>query len=168
MKKRELAAWVGIAALGVFVLTVCGVVGWALVPRERRLSLGPRSSFPIDRPEYRALDTQVHVFVVNLHGELIAWDASAAVDRPCSLIKWVPANHRFEDPCTAGKWCLDGTVADSRIAPGSAIRRLDRYRLEVDEAGNVWLYPDQKTLGTPVATATPLPRRDIVAATPCD
>jgi hypothetical protein len=153
VKRRELAAWVGLAALGVFLMALCAVVGWSMLPREQLLPLGPQTNFPIDEPEYRAVDTQIHIFVINLHGELIAWDASAAVDQPCSLIKWVPTNNRFEDPCTAGKWCLDGAVADSWISPGSAIRTLDRFRLEVDRDGNVWLNPDQKIQGQPVPTA---------------
>src|SRR5258707_13830824 len=103
MKKRELARWVGLAALGVFLVALCGFVGWSLLPRERLLPLGPQSGFPTDRPEYRALDPGIYIFVVNLRGELFAWDSNAPVAQPSSCIRRVPTNFRFEDPPTAGK-----------------------------------------------------------------
>src|SRR5258707_4782201 len=98
MKKRELARWVGLAALGVFLVALCGFVGWSLLPRERLLPLGPQSGFPTDRPEYRALDPGIYIFVVNLRGELFAWDANAPVDQPFSRISWGPTTFRVDDP----------------------------------------------------------------------
>ena len=156
MRKRELASWVGLAALGVFLIALCAVVGWSILPRERRLPLGTQAEFPVDKPQARALDPGIHVFVVNLHGQLIAWDSKAPVTKGtrCNY-KWVPTNHRFEDPCSGNKWCLDGTVADDRYGP---VRTLDQYRVEVDSNGNVWLHPDQIVLGTPAPENTPGPR----------
>ena len=151
MKKRELASWVGLAALGVFLIAVCGVVGWAIMPRERRLLLGAQAEFAVDKPQARALDPGIHLFVVNLRGQVIAWDAKAPVTKGtrCNY-KWVPTNNRFEDPCSGSKWCLDGTVADDRYGP---VRTLDQYRIKVDGSGNVWLYPGQKIQGQLVPTA---------------
>jgi hypothetical protein len=155
MKKRELAGWIGLAALGVFLIALCAVVGWSLMPRERRLPLGSQVEFPVDEPQARALDPGIYVFIVNLRGELIAWDANAPVTKGIRcLYKWVPTNHDFEDPCSGNKWCLDGTVADVRYGP---VRTLDHYRLEVDSNGNVSLYPDRKILGTPAPENTPGP-----------
>ena len=151
MKRRELASWIGLATLAVAMLAVCGVVGWSLLPRERRLSLGPQTSFPTDQPKFLALDPSIYIFVVNLDGELVAWNAVAPTEGGYHY-KWVPTNHRFEDPASGDKWCLDGTVVDQRFTPA---RTLDQYRLEVDQAGNVWLYPNQKILGTPAADAEP-------------
>jgi hypothetical protein len=152
MKRRELAGWIGLATLGVALLALCAVVGWSLLPRERLLPLGLESSFPLDQPQPRALERGIRVFVVNLNGQLIAWDAQAPVSRGTRCFyKWVPTNHRFEDPCSGSKWCLDGTVADDRYGP---VRTLDQFRLTVDRAGNVWLDPDKKLLGTPAVENT--------------
>jgi hypothetical protein len=155
LNRRELAGWIGLATLAIAVMAACAVVGWSLLPRERRLALGAQSLFPVDRPETRAVDPGIHVFVVNLRGQLFAWDMNAPVEKGTRCFyKWVPTNHRFEDPCSGDKWCLDGTVADDRNGPA---RTLDSYRLTVDANGIVWLYPDQLILGTPAPANTPGP-----------
>ena len=54
MKRRELAGWIGLATLGVAMIALCAVVGWPLVPRERRLPLGTPA--PENTPAPRIVD----------------------------------------------------------------------------------------------------------------
>jgi hypothetical protein len=75
--------------------------------------------------------------------------ATLATGTRC-LIRWVPINNRFEDPCSGNKWCLDGTIADNR---NGAERMLDRYRVDMD--GTVWLRPEQLATGMPMMTDVP-------------
>ena len=145
MKTRELAGWMWIAALCGTMTAIGAAVFWAAIPRERVIPLGYKSDFPIGQPVYRALDPDIVIYLVNLDGQLIAWDGHPPLAQPCSLIKWVPTTNRFEDPCSGDKWCLDGTIADSRYA---VARTLDRYLLEVDHNNRVWLHTSQKIRGT--------------------
>ena len=147
MKRREFLSCLGLGVLAATIIAFCVVVFYAVLPRETRLPLGPQTAFLPDQPVHLALDSRTDVFVVNLDGQLIAWDANSPVTgfTRC-YYKWVPTNHRFEDPCSGDKWCLDGAVADNRITPA---RTLDRYKLDVDGDGSVWLHPDQIISGTP-------------------
>jgi hypothetical protein len=140
---------IGYLWLGTIGLTIClgfGLLVWFAQPQEPVILLGRLNDFQPNQPTYQALSTELAVYVVNLDGQLLAWDAWPALPKRCSQMAWVPFNHRFEDPCSGAKWCLDGTIADPRF---DQVRSLDHYKVEITNAGEVWLYPAQKIEGTP-------------------
>ena len=148
LTRRERLAYVFLAALAASALLICAGLGWAAVPRERRVRLGTVEEFPEGKPAHFALAEYPPVYGVRLAGTPVAWDARAPVEgrsTRCRFV-WVPTNNRFEDPCSGNKWCLDGTIADNRYGPS---RTLDRYALIVDPDGQVWLRPDRVVLGSP-------------------
>ena len=146
---RTVLPWFWLSVALAAAVLICAALVWAAVPRQPRLALGPLRDLPTHQPEYRPLADNVAVYAVNLDGTPVAWDARAPVTGNRCRYRWVPTNNRFEDPCSGNKWCLDGTVADDRYGP---VRTLDRYEVEVDRDGQVWLRPGRQATGTP---ATP-------------
>jgi hypothetical protein len=142
---RESLGCLWLATIGLTVCLGFGLFVWFVQPQEPVILLGQLNDFQPNQPVYQALSTDLAVYVVNLDGQLLAWDAWPALPKRCSRIEWVPFNHRFEDPCSAGKWCLDDTIADPRL---DQVRSLDRYEVKITNAGEVWLYPVQKIEGT--------------------
>lgn len=136
-----------LATLAVAACAVCAVSVWFALPREPVIYLGQLEDFPPNQPVHRVLDADLAVYVVNLEGQLIAWDTQPALPRVCSRIKWITASNRFEDPCSGAKWCLDGTIADTRFVD---VRSLDRYALEVTGDGAVYLHRFEKIAGSPL------------------
>jgi|DewCreStandDraft_5_1066085.scaffolds.fasta_scaffold00322_28 hypothetical protein len=149
MNRQEALACSCLAGM---ILALCALVAvslWFALPREEVFSLGRVTDFPPGAPQYRVLRSDLAVYVVNLNGQLLAWDAQATAQYPYSCrIKWVALNNRFEDPCSGAKWCADGALADLRFA-GYA-RSLDLYPLEITVEGEVLLHPFRKVPGTPL------------------
>ena len=144
-KGREIIGWIGLVTVCLTALVMCAALTWAAIPRERGLELGSVSDLPTGQPEHRALAIGT-IYLVNLNGTPIAWEARAPVEGTRCIIRWVPTTTRFEDPCSGNKWCLDGTMADNTYG---ADRTLDRYVLEVDADGTVWLQPLKQATGVP-------------------
>lgn len=138
-----------LAALAVAAGLLCAGAFWFALPREAAIRLGHISDFAPGPPHYRALRSDLAVFLVNRNGQLIAWDARPRVAGMCR-IRWVGINNRFEDPCTGAKWCIDGSIADDRFG---ARQTLGQYTLEIEEGGEVFLHPSQKISGRPVSNA---------------
>jgi len=62
-------------------------------------------------------------------------------------MQWEKPNYRFVDPCSGGKWCKDGRIADVRFQDA---KTLTRYELEVNASG-VYLDPLRRVEGEPLA-----------------
>jgi nitrite reductase/ring-hydroxylating ferredoxin subunit len=65
------------------------------------------------------------LFLVNTGSELIAFKPYTPHDTRC-ILPWSSLTGRFEDPCTASKFRLDGTCIE-----GPATRNMDRYPVKI-------------------------------------
>lgn len=149
MGRKEGMACSCLASIGLAVCVLAAFSLWFALPREEVFLLGRVADFPPGAPHYRALQPTLAVYVVNLDGQLLAWDAQATAQYPYSCrIKWVALNNRFEDPCSGAKWCADGALADLRFAASAT--SLNLYPLEITGEGEVWLHPFRKVEGTPL------------------
>lgn len=152
VRSRLTCLW-GLGLLAALAAAAAVALFFAL-PREPVYRLGRLEAFLGGPPRYLALEPDLSVYVVDLGGRLVVWDAKAPVQGPRCIVRWVPFHHRFEDPCTGGKWCLDGRIADPTL-PG--IRELDALEVRVTENGEVRLYPWRRTPGPPLEETTPVP-----------
>lgn len=107
-----------------------------LVPEEPCISIGMLADFPPrDRPYFVVIDHRP-VYVVNTGQELIVFDALTPYDPYRVMLKWVPSNHRYEDPLTGSKFALTGEYIE-----GPASRNMDRYAYQVRADGALLIQP---------------------------
>ncbi|CAN5674262.1 hypothetical protein BH10CHL1_BH10CHL1_46770 [soil metagenome] len=132
LQEKLLLIWL-LVVVSVFVVGLSMLIHFVLLA-EPRFSIGKLNDFAELQPQRVNLQTDLSVYVVKLNHQLHVWDTMPAAQPLCSRIQWVAANQRFEDPCLAGKWCLDGSIADLRI-PG--IHILTEYPTRMERDGTV-------------------------------
>lgn len=96
-------------------------------------------------PMLRDVDSDLAVYLVQIDGEIRAWDASSPISR-CTFV-WVAINRRFEDPCSGAKWCIDGTIVDRRHKDATTLRS---YETELNSVGEILVYPLKRIAGDPL------------------
>jgi len=137
MNRREAALWVFLAGALMALLGLIVMVAIFANPQPPVVELGLLADFQAGAPPTPVVAGNRQLFVVNLDGELIVFDAHDTHSKIHCLIKWVPSNGRFEDPCGGSKFEIDGTWIE-----GPAPRGLDRYPVAIDSAGavtvNLW------------------------------
>ncbi len=146
--KQETLIYFWFATLGVLTLLLVALSWRFVMPATPRLYVGVIAEFPPGQPQLRNLTSDLAVYVVNRNEALWAWDATPAMPQPCARYQWVAANNRFEDPCSGGKWCIDGSIAEVRLLDAHT---LTRYELDIDINGEVYLLPWRKIVGAPLA-----------------
>lgn len=113
LTRREFLYALWAAAFLTLMVGVIAVSYLYLRPHTEPVSVGNVADLEADDPLFSAVDADRAVYVVQLDGEIKAWDASSPVSG-CRF-SWVAFNHRFEEPCSGAKWCIDGTIADRRL-----------------------------------------------------
>ncbi|MBE2239583.1 MAG: hypothetical protein IAE81_17470 [Caldilineaceae bacterium] len=135
------------------LLILLALLGMLLVrflwPAPARYDLGTVAALRARAPQRRDLADGLVVYLVDLDGELVAWDALPPLPNGCGPLRWVASNNRFEEPCVGGKWCADGSIADVRFPDA---RTLTRYALAIED-GHVYLNPQRREEGEPLAAA---------------
>lgn len=139
---------------GVALLAGLAMMAHFLLPVDPRFQIGKLTDFSVLRPQRLNLQTNLSVYVVKLNDQIRVWDTLPITQPTCGRIQWVAANLRFEDPCTAGKWCLDGSVADPRI-PG--IHTLTEYPTTIEPDGTITISAFNKIVGRPLPTDLDIP-----------
>jgi hypothetical protein len=147
MNRNEGLAYSCLAGIGLALCALAAFSMWFALPREPVYILGHVGDFPPGEPQLRGLRPDLAVYVVNLDGRLLAWDAKPPLPQPCARIRWVEYSNRFEDPCSGAKWCADGSWADPRF---TYARSLDLYPLEITDGGDVLLHAFRKIEGIPM------------------
>jgi hypothetical protein len=143
---REWLLWVWLVGLLLVFIGAVVLFARTFVPPPTTLVLGQYTDFPPGKPVLVQPRRDLRVFVVRIEDEVYVWDRLPARSAACAPLVWVAHEHRFVDPCSAGKWCADGTIADPRI-PG--IRTLTGYRAAVDSAGLVSITLSERIGGQP-------------------
>lgn len=121
LNRRELSAYIFLVALLIGAIGLGATLFWFSTPQTEYLSIGRLEDFPPSDSPYPISVDDFHAFVVNTGLELIVFDAQTPHIVGVRL-KWVPSNHRFEDPATGSKFSLYGEWID-----GPAMRNMDRY-----------------------------------------
>src|SRR5574341_1979576 len=113
--RREFAYYIFGAASCLMLLLLAGIVLWAALPKPQVFDLGPLESFRSDGPTRKLITlndgSTLPLWVVHAEEK---WSAFRGRIRTGSAwnceYKWVPTNHRFEDPCSGFKWALSGEL----------------------------------------------------------
>lgn len=116
------------------VLAVAAVVAILLsfaLPQENRVVLGRVEDFPVRAEPYAFAAGDTHGFVTHAANGWAAYDSRTPHLTGCR-VEWVDQNGRLEDPCSGSRFDALG-----RYTFGPALRRLDRYALEVTRDGRV-------------------------------
>lgn len=148
---REWLLWVWLVGLLLVFIGAVVLFARAFAPPPTTLTLGQQTDFPPGTPVLVQPRRDLRVFVVRLGGEVYVWDRLPAGSTACAPLVWVAHEHRFIDPCSGGKWCADGAVADPRI-PG--IRTLTGHRAYVDPTGQLSITLNDRVGGHPLASRT--------------
>jgi hypothetical protein len=143
---REWLLWVWLVGLLLVLIGAVVLFARTFVPPPTTLVLGQYTDFPPGKPVLVQPRRDLRVFVVRIEDEVYVWDRLPALSSACAPLVWVGHEYRFVDPCSAGKWCADGTIADPRI-PG--IRTLTGYRAHIDSAGQVSITLNDRVGGHP-------------------
>ncbi len=146
LSRREFLYILWAAAFIVLIVSVAAVSYWYLRPHEEPVPVANVTDLESSDPLFRAIDDDLAVYIVRFDGEPRAWDAVSPVSK-CRF-SWVVINHRFEDPCSGAKWCVDGTIADRRFRDATS---LQSYEIEVHSDGQILVYPLKKIAGEPLS-----------------
>jgi hypothetical protein len=134
---------------------LAGAVMFYLVQRPKEVRLGRLSAYPpIDQPYQVQLANEV-AFLVNTGSEVLVIDPRFTSSNGVwnCLVKWVPTNGRFEDPCSGAKFTLTGEWLDNCCAPPAVDHRgLGHYAVSVSD-DQVWVALGPPTPSVLVATA---------------
>ncbi len=134
------------AAFIALIVGVAAVSHWYLRPHEEPVPVANIADLEPGDPKLRDLDSDLPVYLVQIDGEIRAWDASSPISR-CTFV-WVAFNRRFIDPCSGAKWCIDGTIADRRFKDATS---LQSYEIDVKSSGEILVYPLKITAGEPLS-----------------
>lgn len=143
---REWLLWVWLVGLLLMLIGTAVLFARTFVPPPTALALGQQTDFPPGTPVLVQPRRDLRVFVAHLGDEIFVWDRLPTGSTACAPLVWVAHEHRFVDPCSGGKWCADGTVADPRI---TGIRTLTGYRADVDPAGLISISLSKRIDGQP-------------------
>ncbi len=124
------------AAFIALIIGAAAVSYWYLRPHEEPVPVANVTDLETRVPLFRAIDDDLAIYIVRFDGELRAWDAVSPVSK-CRF-SWVVINHRFEDPCSGAKWCVDGTIADRRFRDATS---LQSYEIDVRSNGQILVDP---------------------------
>lgn len=116
-------------------LAVAGSFVWALTPPSCYVYLGVVSDYPPRDSPYRVEAGGQALWLVNLGYQFIALKPRNTTTRTACTVVWVKANRRFEDPCSADRFALDG--AHLTIGADSEVVELRRYAEEL-RSGELW------------------------------
>ena len=174
LNRKEVLAYLLMAATGLFILLVAALLFWTLSPLATvspQVFIGKTADFPPAAEPY-LIRLELNKKEIEAHTEINAnflpsiwlvhtetgWLALNRYTPPRSLIRrgsclyaWVPVNGRFEDPCYGSKFTLDG-----RLIQPPATQNLTTYPVIV-EGDEIWVDLSQPTSGK---TAEPLCRLD--------
>lgn len=107
------------------------------------------SDYPPRDSPYRVEAGGQTLWLVNLGYQFIALEPRNITTRTACTLVWVEANRRFEDPCSADRFALDG--AHLTIGADSEVVGLRRYAVEL-HSGELWA-----NLSAATPAPTPLP-----------
>jgi hypothetical protein len=140
ISRREFLYYLWGASAALFGIGACGAMTWYALPHARaneasglftvELDKIPKPGDPpIGIPEGRfwLSNTPQGLLALNI---FCVFEVSI-YGRACTLIKWVPANDRFECPWCGSKYRKDGTFIERQ---GPAPRDLDRFAVQVTTA----------------------------------
>ncbi len=130
----------------VLIVSVAAVSYWYLRPHEEPVPVANIADLEPGDPILRDVDSDLAVYLVQIDGEIRAWDASSPISR-CTFV-WVTFNRRFIDPCSGAKWCVDGTIADRRFKDATS---LQSYDIDVRSNGQILVYPLKIIAGEPLS-----------------
>ncbi|MBF8283697.1 MAG: putative Quinol-cytochrome c reductase, iron-sulfur subunit (Rieske iron-sulfur protein) [Anaerolineales bacterium] len=138
------------------IIALAGVVVWATLPQPQIFDLGPIDSFRTDGPTRHLITLRdgktIPLWSVRDGETWIVFDGYAG---PCRYqYRWVPTNHRFEDPCSGYKWAINGILLTYLPNPGKAARDLDRYAAFVKD-GHLMVNLGKRQPGTARPTQPP-------------
>lgn len=142
--RREATLWMFIAVSLLALIGLLTMLGIFSYPRPQVVTIGKLSDFPAGAEPKWFYAGGTQLYVVNVNGELIVFDAHDTHSRGC-IIKWIPSNNLFEDPCAGSKYEIDGTALLDSPAP----RGLDRYTTIIDAGGNIMVILGPTIRGTP-------------------
>ncbi len=134
------------AAFIVLIVSVAAVSYWYLRPHEQPVPVANIADLEPGDPILRDVDRDLRVYLVQIDGEIRAWDASSPISR-CTFV-WVAFNRRFIDPCSGAKWCIDGTIADRRHKDATTLRS---YETELTSVGEILVYSLKGIAGEPLS-----------------
>ncbi len=135
--------WSWLAAMVALWLVLLAATVRFMWPPVAPLYVGNVADFVEGVPQIVLLENDLAVYVVKLEGKMLIWDGRAPIWEGCRFV-WEAPNNRFVDPCSGAKWCADGTLADVRYEQA---RTLDRHSTQVDEAGEIFVLPEQQVEG---------------------
>ncbi|MDW8325029.1 MAG: hypothetical protein RMK99_00560 [Anaerolineales bacterium] len=147
--KQEATFYFLFAALLLLALAVAGLLVWALTPPSRSVYVGVVSDYPPRDSPYRVEAGGQTLWLVNLGHQFIALEPRNITARTACMVVWVEANRRFEDPCSADYFALDGAHLPAGV--GSEVVGLRRYAVAV-RSGELWV-----NLSAVTPPPTPLP-----------
>ena len=144
--RREFLYFLWAAAGIVLVIGVAAASYWYFGPHSRPVLIANVADLATANPLFRAAETDLVVYVVQVEGQVKAWDAVSPLSG-CRFV-WVPINRRFEDPCSGAKWCIDGEIADRRFKGATSLRG---YDIDVKFNGQILLHPLARGAGEPLS-----------------
>jgi len=142
--RREAALWLFLAGGLLALMGLLTALTIYSYPRAPGITVGKLSDFPTGAEPKLVTANGMRFVVVNLNGELIVYDAHDTHTFHC-IIKWIPSEHHFEDPCSGSRFAINGTFIS-----GPAPRDLDRYATTIDAGGNINVLLWKVYLGKPV------------------
>lgn len=148
--RREFLFYIWSASIALLLGELGGAIVWFALPRFREGEYGGK--FPVDAAALPAVNAAPQLnpvgkyWISNTDKGLLA--LSATCTHLGCLFKWVDLNNRFECPCHGSKFQGNGTYIE-----GPAPRNLDRFQLEVDEAGGTVITDAD---GNPLPVSAPI------------
>jgi hypothetical protein len=144
LNRRSAGLLIFTASIFLSAVISLAVLSKYLVPDTPYVTLGNMARFPPSDSPYSVYASDGYsVFIVNTGTELIVLDAHTPHFTNWRM-KWVPANHRFEDPVTGSKFSMTGEYLE-----GPATRNLDRFGYRILADGTLQLDPWEVTQGDP-------------------
>jgi cytochrome b6-f complex iron-sulfur subunit len=127
--RREFLYYMGGASLALASTGVCAGLRW-FTSVQLRYPGDNSARFPLDvdtvlqKTDHPIWQSRSRIWLVNTEKGLLALNAKCVLHGV--LVKWVPANYRFECPACGSHYTLQGAFID-----GPARRGLDRFVVEV-------------------------------------
>ncbi|MEM7333605.1 MAG: hypothetical protein AAF490_16060 [Chloroflexota bacterium] len=110
----------------------------------------PLDQYPPSTTPYRiGIEEGVTFWLINDEGTLHifnSWSPMAGGKEPCTY-SWIPANNRFEDPCSGDKWSLTGQLSLEHSYEFWSNRDLDQHPFDVRK-DEITIYFEENILGT--------------------